>query len=127
MVKSIGNTPNIAALLFHSTRIRSAQTYFPEFSPFFTPDIPIEVLADWLDIHAGVLAIHGAQGKILLLSPEGLIGALCFILSKTFRALDGEPDIRKLSIKCWLFGKRRNLLHRILSPYQITNKSITTL
>ncbi|KAJ6047171.1 ATP-dependent helicase dcl2 [Penicillium canescens] len=41
----------ISTLLFQSTRASSVQEQYPDFLPFFTPDLPLQDLEDWLSVN----------------------------------------------------------------------------
>ncbi|KAJ5335732.1 ATP-dependent helicase dcl2 [Penicillium brevicompactum] len=105
----------ITAVLLHSTRERSTQGDYTDFLPFFTPDLPLEELEDWLKIYDGSLMAESRQNRIHLLSPEGFVRspALHFI-PHIFRRWIRDPDSKGLSIECRRFERRRNLIQRAI-------------
>lgn len=96
-----------------STHASSVQEQYPDFLPFFTPDLPLEDLEDWLSVNQGSIAIRGGQNRIPILAPSGFIRSpsLHFTPQVFVRWIRG-PDPKGLLIECRRFGKRKNLLER---------------
>ncbi|KAJ5556705.1 ATP-dependent helicase dcl2 [Penicillium frequentans] len=103
----------IATLLFESTRAASSQECYPDCLPFFTPDIPVEELEDWLSVHQGSVTIRSGQSKIPILCPSGLVRSpgLHFV-PHLFLRWSQDPYSKELFIESRRFSKRRNLLQR---------------
>jgi dsRNA-specific ribonuclease len=108
----------ITTLLFQSTRARSAQEQYPEFLPFFTPDLPLQDLKDWLSVNQGFIAICGGQTRVPILAPSGFIRSpSLYFVPHIFARWIREPDTKELFIECRKFKNRKNLLERdSLSP-----------
>jgi dsRNA-specific ribonuclease len=103
----------ITTLLFQSTRTSSPHKHYPEFLPFFTPDLPLQDLEEWLSIHQGFIVMNEGQTKLPILAPSGFIRSpsLHFTPYTFVRWIRGlEPN--KIFIECRRFEKRRNLLER---------------
>ncbi|KAJ5429283.1 ATP-dependent helicase dcl2 [Penicillium cf. griseofulvum] len=116
----------ITALLFHSTRGKSPQEDYSEFLPFFTPDLPLEELEEWLDNNRGSLAIRGEQTHLPLLSPRGFIRSpkLHFTPHIFVRWIRNQ-DARGFTIECRPFEKRRNLIQQATLADQISTQTFT--
>ncbi|KAJ6125987.1 ATP-dependent helicase dcl2 [Penicillium samsonianum] len=116
----------ITTLLFHSTRGNSPQEDYSEFLPFFTPDLPLEELEDWLDINRGSLAIWSEQTRVPLLPPGGFIRSpkLHFTLHIFVRWIR-NPDASGSTIECRPFEKRRNLIQQATLADQISTQTFT--
>jgi dsRNA-specific ribonuclease len=103
----------ITTLLFHSTRGKSQQEDYPEFLPFFTPDLPLEDLEGWLDINQGSLDIQSDQSQVPLLFLEGFIRSpMLHFAPHIFVRWIQNMDARGLLIECRPFEKRRNLMQQ---------------
>ncbi|CAI7595855.1 unnamed protein product [Penicillium crustosum] len=114
----------ITTLLLHSTRGKSPQEDYPEYLPFFTPDLPLEELEDWLDINRGSFAIRREQTRVPLLSVDGFIRSprLHFtphIFVRWIRNLDAKG----FAIECRPFEKRRNLIRQAILADQISTQT----
>jgi hypothetical protein len=103
----------ITTLLFQSTRTSSPHKHYPEFLPFFTPDLPLQDLEEWLSIHQGFIVMNEGQTKLPILAPSGFIRSpsLHFTPYTFVRWIRG-PEPNKIFIECRRFEKRRNLLER---------------
>ncbi|KAJ6126048.1 ATP-dependent helicase dcl2 [Penicillium samsonianum] len=116
----------ITTLLFHSTRGKSPQEDYSEFLPFFTPDLPLEELEDWLDINRGSLAIWSEQTRVPLLSPGGFIRSpKLHFTPHIFVRWIRNPDASGFTIECRPFEKRRNLIQQATLADQISTQTFT--
>lgn len=105
---------DISTVLFQSTRGASPPQAYPTFLPFFAPDLPLEELKDWLDIHQGSLTISRKAANVSLLSPSGFIRSPTQHLAPLIfvRWIKPCPGANGFSIECRPFHKRRNLICR---------------
>ncbi|KAJ5300148.1 ATP-dependent helicase dcl2 [Penicillium antarcticum] len=103
----------VTTLLFQSTRASLAQEQYPEFLPFFTPDLPLQDLKNWLSVNQGSITIGGGQTKVPILAPSGFIRSpsLYFVPHIFVRWIQGL-DPKELFVECRKFRKRKNLLQR---------------
>ncbi|KAJ5291466.1 ATP-dependent helicase dcl2 [Penicillium angulare] len=62
-----------SAILLFSTQAKPGWLQYPELLPFFTPDIPLDELEEWLTIHEGSTNMQGVRARVPILSPQGLI------------------------------------------------------
>ncbi|KAJ6003577.1 ATP-dependent helicase dcl2 [Penicillium canescens] len=103
----------ITTLLFQSTHASSAREEYPDFLPFFTPDLPLQDLEEWLSVNQGSIAIRGGRNKIPILAPSGFIRSPSLHFTPhVFVRWIRRPDPEGLLIECRRFGKRKNLLER---------------
>jgi dsRNA-specific ribonuclease len=103
----------ITTLLFHSTRGKSQQEDYPEFLPFFTPDLPPEELEGWLEMNQGSVDVLSEQIKVPLLSPDGFIRSpMLHFTPHIFVRWIQKLDAKELMIECRPFVKRRNILQQ---------------
>ncbi|KAJ5300141.1 ATP-dependent helicase dcl2 [Penicillium antarcticum] len=103
----------ITTLLFQSTHASSAREQYPDFLPFFTPDLPLQDLEEWLSVNQGSIAIRGGRNKIPVLAPSGFIRSPSLHFTPhVFVRWIRRPDPEGLLIECRRFGKRKNLLER---------------
>ncbi|KAJ5751466.1 ATP-dependent helicase dcl2 [Penicillium nucicola] len=114
----------ITTVLFQSTRSSSVQEQYPDFLPFFTPDLPLHELEDWLSVNQGSVSIREGQTKIPILAPSGFIRSpgLHFAPHIFVRWIQG-PNPKDLLIECRRFGKRKNLLERVSLSHQNSHES----
>lgn len=114
----------ITTLLFQSTRASPAQEQYPEFLPFFTPDLPLHDLEDWLSINQGFITVCGGQTKVPILAPSGFIRSpsLNFVPHIFVRWITG-PDHKGLVIECRKFRNRKSLLERAPSRPRTLNEA----
>ena len=117
----------ITTLLFRSTRATLAQEQYPDFLPFFTPDLPLEDLKDWLSVNQGSITIRGGQNKVPILAPSGFVRSprLHFVPHIFVRWIRG-PDPNDLFIECQRFKKRKNLLERATLSHRTSNEADTS-
>lgn len=103
----------ITALLFHSTRSKSQLEDYPEFLPFFTPDLQPEELQCWLDINQGSLAVQNEPIEDPFLCPGGFIRSpMLHSAPHIFVRWIQNLEAKELMIECRPFEKRRNILQQ---------------
>lgn len=114
----------ITTVLFQSMRANPVQTQYPDFLPFFTPDLPLQDLKDWLSVYQGSIAIGGGQSHVPIFAPSGFIRSpdLHFVPHVFVRWIRG-PDSRELFIECRKFGKRKNLLERATLSHRASHEA----
>ncbi|KAJ5471839.1 hypothetical protein N7539_008782 [Penicillium diatomitis] len=104
---------SITTLLLQSPRVRPRDSQYPDYFPFFIPDLPMQELEDWLFVNQGSFIIGTEQTKIPILSPSGFIRSPSLRFAPhTFVRWVREPNTKELSIECQKFGRRKNLLQR---------------
>ncbi|KAJ5288314.1 ATP-dependent helicase dcl2 [Penicillium antarcticum] len=113
----------ITTLLFHSTRSKSQQEDYPEFLPFFTPDLPLEELQCWLNINQGSLSVQSEQTHVPILCPDGFIRSpMLHSAPHIFVRWIQNLDAKGLMIECKPFEKRRNILQQAKLGQSTTKK-----
>ncbi|KAJ5873617.1 ATP-dependent helicase dcl2 [Penicillium subrubescens] len=114
----------ITTLFIKSTRVRPLQGHYPEFLPFFTPDLPMQELEEWLLVNHGSFVIRTGQTKIPILFPSGLIRSPSLHFAPhTFVRWVRDPATKELSIICQKFRRRKNLLWQASSSSGLSFES----